>query len=256
MPNPFLIRVGYVPAEEPFPLDGDSGGGIPPGPPRGAPSPPPPSPHPRRRIVLPPSVWKGVSAVFLLAVGGLLGRTWTQIESGVKAELTRVITRSPEVPSGEMISLVVERYGTVDEAIEANPPGWKRLVEAWNTSGPNRFDISAGGVSGTSNVVYAPRSRLDHEDEFGGMLRHGLDDVDLYVINVPASWAPDYLEDQIYKWAAWCRVRHEWIPIWSAFRPHRLARPRSECRPGGRCMIVSDQCDHKIHNAIGHGGSS
>ena len=167
---------------------------------------------------------------------------------------TGVVGTAPEVPSGDLMSIELERYETAEDAVAANPLGWKRLVENWNKPGGNRFDIPGQGVSDVPPAVYAPQARAGYEDVFGERLGKGMDDVDLYVIHVPHSWTPNHLQNQIYKWAALCQVSYKWIPMWSAFRArgwsNRFTRPQSECRPGGRCLILTHRCDGSIFSAV------
>jgi hypothetical protein len=199
---------------------------------------------------VPLAVKQAAAAVFFFVVGFLGNELLGKGIQKAEKVFTAVVGTAPEVPSGDLMSVEVERYETAEDAVGDNSPSWKPLVENWNEPGGHRFDVPVRDVSELATTVYAPQARAGYEDRFGELLGKGMDDVNLYVIHVPHSWSQDHLEEQFYKWADWCGVKRQWIPMWSSFRVRWLSRPRSECRPGGRCIILSQRCDRRIHTAV------
>lgn len=152
--------------------------------------------------------------------------------------------------SHELAAVEVERYTNLSAALDANPVVMSRIVENLNRPEYSRFEIiPPGGVPGIHGV-YALRPRPGFEDEFGEFGPQGLDRLRLYEVHVPSNWSAGELEDKKIVWAHKCKVSPELIDLWSEFVPRRGIRRVNECRPGGRCLIVTKQCGTLVETNV------
>ena len=264
MSNPYLVRVNYTPEEEPPPVAATA-----PSPFQAATAPSAvpvaTAPPAIQAVISPPATQRlqsrlsGLNVTLYAFVGFLLAATVTElIGEGGKEVIGKVwnwfqqaaVPAPIQVPLGPLAGVEVERYGSLEAAINRNPPDRIATIKDWNEPGTRRFEISSGDLSLDSLPVYAPELRRGFEQSFEE-LGDGLSRVRLYSINVPDSWSPGIVEDRRYKWAKWCRVEPEWIDLWSSFRDGKLSRTRvNECRPGGRCLIVSPECNRRIFDTL------
>jgi hypothetical protein len=91
-------------------------------------------------------------------------------------------------------------------------------------------------------AFYAAFRRPEFEDVYSERVLDGIGRPALFEIAPPLSWtAKSFRLNRAY-WAIQCRVTVEMIDVWSSFRTNAIGPLVNECRLGGVCLIVSDDC--------------
>ena len=264
MSNPFLRKVNYSPGEVPptgtvaaQPIAASIGAaiasqsvaaaaGAPAATPVGMPIAPPVLPvHPLRQL----GRKMAVAAVFVFGI--MMSDT---LQAGVKslwAVAKRTIGHVPVIMTAhahELVPVEIERYSSLQAARDANPVVMSEIIDNMNRRGFRRYEITLEGSVPMPHGVYAIQPRRGFETQFSELGLRVLDRLSLYEMHVPPAWSDAQLEEKKIVWAHQCGVTPELINLWSEFVPRRGLKRVNECRPGGRCLIVSEGCELRFPN--------
>ncbi|HYH80454.1 MAG TPA: hypothetical protein VEX86_11680 [Longimicrobium sp.] len=185
----------------------------------------------------------------------IMGMAFPEIvESGVRKLLAQGLAwvqRTPVVITGRahpLTSMEVERYSSLQAALAENHPIMAGIIDGLNRPGFRRFEVNPAGSVFLQKGVYALRPRLGFEMEFREFGFAALERLRIYEVHVPGTWSASLLNTAKKTWASDCNVPLELIDLWSEFVPRRGLKRVNECRPGGRCLIVTEGCNQSILN--------
>jgi hypothetical protein len=236
--NPFLRHVGYKPAEEPAILRPPLSASAP-----ALPVAPALAPVRRSRA-------RRFMGLFLAALlGASLEQGWDFFTARVRDVLHVYKPQPTLVPNNELGGIVIERYPSLALALAAEPE-LAPIINNLNGSSVHRFNVPVSRQTADSARVYSIHKRSGFEVAYQELFDRGLNDLKLYELQIPSAWTVDKLDANKYRWAHWCRVDPLLIDRWSEFRSGRPRKRVNECRPGGRCVIVSYGCNPRILTEI------
>ncbi len=120
----------------------------------------------------------------------------------------------------------------------AKAPSGTELVRDWYERGR----LVVVGDHDVDRPTYVPIPRPGLVGQWWNLVYGGLRGVKLYEIHPPAKWDANEMDVHVSHWAQQCHVQPQAIRTWSSFKPSRLAARTDQCKGGGICLVLAEDC--------------